>query len=873
MSALSARANSKMSALSARANSKMSALFTPLKLGSVTIPNRVGMSALTRNRATGTVPNDIMEKYYVQRAADGAGLIVSEGILITWQGTEWPEAPGIWDKFQITGWKKITDAVHAAGSKIYCQIFHPGRLSHPDAPQQVAAGVPVYGPSAIAARGGNFRYIPGSIGYVKPTEIPDPTVLIAQFKQAAVNAKEAGFDGYTAPTATSLTNSSIPLPTSAPTSGVEAPKNRAQIALEILKALVEVWGPDVALKLSLAGEYNDMGIPLQDTIDTFGYLLREADKLGLEYVAFVRYSAFLDPEFDGSNAPRRTTVIGTFAPFLPDTPVFVNCGVTPAEAEALVASGTAAGVFMDMNWITHPDVGRRIAAGKPLDNAPDYAHLYGAEGGDPSLGFTEQHQIIPMTIVILDLLGLIASALQLVDTVVTARGYIKDFLNAPKEQRAFFLEVQNLRPLLLELHRRFEGSDSVGTQHLGAPLGQLNTMLDGLAQRLSPAGLIGAYHRGSWPLWGKKEVQVERLKVIERFKSLISAWLGIDVWDATQQQKENHCAMLEAVKDAARDLEDHQDRKQRDEIIEWWSSVNFFTRQADIFIIREPGTGEWFLASAEFKAWTTGLGNILWCPGIPGAGKTVLASVVVDYLREALALSGNIGIAAIYLNHKEAEIQTPSNLLANLGEDIETQIVGRSDGMFLLAKLHIMSLTERHTVKAVREALKNMPSDLQNTYDEVMARINQQSDDDRKLALSALSWISNAKRFLRVPELREALAVEPGTTALDPDNLLDMDIVLSVCAGLIIVDQVDGIVRLIHYTTQRYLDRIQASHFPSAQTDITAACMTYLSFQTFLKTPHLVVPQSTKNLQNRFLCLIMPWNIAWFMLGESLKLN
>ncbi|KAJ6450123.1 NADH:flavin oxidoreductase/NADH oxidase [Mycena vitilis] len=92
----------------------MSTLFTPLKLGSTTIPNRIGMSALTRNPSTDTVPNEIMLKYYVQRAKGGAGLIVSEGILIT--------PPGIWDNAQVEGWKLITDAVHKEGSKIYAQV-------------------------------------------------------------------------------------------------------------------------------------------------------------------------------------------------------------------------------------------------------------------------------------------------------------------------------------------------------------------------------------------------------------------------------------------------------------------------------------------------------------------------------------------------------------------------------------------------------------------------------------------------------------------------------------------------------------------------------------------------------------------------------
>ncbi|KAJ6608627.1 hypothetical protein B0H10DRAFT_2178240 [Mycena sp. CBHHK59/15] len=347
----------------------MSGLFSPLKLGSITIQNRIGMSALTRNRSTATVPNEIMKKYYVQRAAGEAGLIVTEGTLITRQGSEWPQAPGIWDKSQVAEWRKITNAVHAEGSKIYCQVWHLGRVSHPDAPEQITAGVPVYGPSAISARGGKFRFLPGNPGYVTPTELPDPTVIIAQFKEAAINAKEAGFDGVELHGANGyIVHQFLDSTANERTDQWGgSPENRARFALEILKALIEVWGPDVSLKLSPAGGYNDMGMPLQETVD----------KLGLSYVTLVRYSPALDPEFDDVQ------------PFLAKTPLFVNCGVTPTEAEELVSSGKAAGVSMGLNWITHPDVTKRIKAGKPLDNVPDFAHLYGAVGVDPALGYVD----------------------------------------------------------------------------------------------------------------------------------------------------------------------------------------------------------------------------------------------------------------------------------------------------------------------------------------------------------------------------------------------------------------------------------------------------------------------------------------------------
>ncbi|KAJ7812640.1 flavoprotein NADH-dependent oxidoreductase [Mycena olivaceomarginata] len=369
----------------------MSVLFTSLRLGSTTISNRIGMSALTRNRSSGTVPNDLMLEYYVQRAKGGAGLIVSEGILITRQGTEWPAAPGIWDKSHIDGWKKITDAVHEAGGKMYAQLAHGGRANHPHAPEQIAAGVPVYAPSAISARGGKFRFIPGEPGYAVPTEIPDPTVLIAQFKQAALNAKEAGFDGVELHGANGyLVHQFLDSTSNRRTDKWGgSPENRARFAIETLKVLREVWGPDVGLKLSPTGGANDVGMPLDDTIATFGHLLREVDKLGLAYVALVRYNLLRDPEFDGEKRATPHDVVVTYRHFLTTTPIFVNGGVAPAEAELLFGSGSVAGVFFGVPWIAHPDLARRIQSGKALDNKVDLTHLYGAEGVDPALGYLD----------------------------------------------------------------------------------------------------------------------------------------------------------------------------------------------------------------------------------------------------------------------------------------------------------------------------------------------------------------------------------------------------------------------------------------------------------------------------------------------------
>ncbi|KAJ6540459.1 hypothetical protein B0H19DRAFT_1269038 [Mycena capillaripes] len=238
-----------------------------------------------------------------------------------------------------------------------------GRASHPDAPEQIATGAPVYAPSPIAARGGKFRFLPGSPGYIK---VADPTVLIAQFEQAAMNSKEAGFDGVELHGANgySFTSfSNLPL-TSGPTNRVGIPENRARFALETIKVLVEVWGPD-ALEISpapsgisLAGGDNDVGMPLRETVDTFGYLLRVVNKLRLS-----------------SSQAKKTQ------------------HHTRREAEELVESGKAAGVCFGASRITHPDLGGRITAGQALDNKLDVAHLYGAEGVDPALGYLDYKEV------------------------------------------------------------------------------------------------------------------------------------------------------------------------------------------------------------------------------------------------------------------------------------------------------------------------------------------------------------------------------------------------------------------------------------------------------------------------------------------------
>ncbi|KAK0435082.1 uncharacterized protein EV420DRAFT_1623659 [Desarmillaria tabescens] len=356
--------------------------FPALKVGPTTLRNRIFMSAMARNRSVPTnVPNSINAEYYRQRAAGGAGLIITEAVLIAQQGTEWQDAPGIWSQEQVNGWKKVTDAIHEEGGAIFAQVLLIGRVSHPDAPEQIASGLPVYAPSAISARGGKFRFLLGQPGYVTPAAIDDPQILLARWKQAAINAKQAGFDGVEIHGANGylihqFLDSTANHRTDQWGGSVE---NRARFPLEVVKIAVDVWGADrVGIKLNPAGGYNDVGY----TLDTFGYLISEIDKLGIAYVTLVRYAENLDPVIDGARRATKHDVIGTYAPLLknPATKVFANASFTGEEAARYVEDEKVDGVFFGIPWVANPDLGKRFEKGVALEGDIDFMTLYGHGG-------------------------------------------------------------------------------------------------------------------------------------------------------------------------------------------------------------------------------------------------------------------------------------------------------------------------------------------------------------------------------------------------------------------------------------------------------------------------------------------------------------
>ncbi|KAF2416552.1 hypothetical protein EJ08DRAFT_600422, partial [Tothia fuscella] len=177
----------------------------------------------------------------------------------------------------------------------------------------------------------------------------------------------------------------------------------------------------------------------------------------------------------------------------------------------------------------------------------------------------------------------------------------------------------------------------------------------------------------------------------------------------------------------------------------------------------------------------------------------------------------------------------------NLKQLIVSTLVERSQGMVVLAKLHIDALITKTSVKAIHNALETMPKKLDATYYLIMARIDEQNDDDAKLARRLLSWLTYSARPMTVAELQHALVVDLQTYSVDKDSLIDQEMMLSVCGGIVTVEESSSIIRLIHYTTQEYLERIRETRFPLARLDITLACLAYLrgrGFPTGVCTTH-----------------------------------
>jgi N-ethylmaleimide reductase len=342
-------------------------LFTPFKLGPLSLPNRIAMAPMTRNRAgEGQVPTELMATYYAQRAS--AGLIITEATQASLQGYGYPNTPGIHTDAQVAGWKRVTDAVHARGGRIFLQMWHVGRISHPV--MQPGGALPV-APSAIAAEGDLFT-IEGKKSFVTPRALETGELpgIVREFAEGARRAKDAGFDGVEVHGANGyLLDQFLRDGTNHRTDAYGGSvEKRARLLLEVTEAVAKVLGADrVGVRLSPTNPFNSMSD--SDPARTFGHAAGALDALGLAYLHVMAPVANPPP-----GAP-------DLLPLMRDRfrgPLMTNGGHTRDTANAVIEKRLADLVSFGALFLANPDLPERLAKGAPL-NAPNPAGFYGGD--------------------------------------------------------------------------------------------------------------------------------------------------------------------------------------------------------------------------------------------------------------------------------------------------------------------------------------------------------------------------------------------------------------------------------------------------------------------------------------------------------------
>ncbi|MFA6237994.1 MAG: alkene reductase [Bacteriovorax sp.] len=346
----------------------MSILFTPIKLGALTLPNRIIMAPLTRSRAnnTGRVPNDLMVEYYEQRAS--AGLIISEATCVHPMGVGYADTPGIWSEEQVEGWRKITKAVHAKGGRIFLQLWHVGRISDPI----FLNGATPVAPSAIKPSGFVSLLRPKR-EFVTPRalDISELPGIVEAYKTGAQNAMLSGFDGVEIHGANGyLLDQFLQDGTNKRNDKYGGSiENRARLLLEVTDAVISVWGADrVGVHLAPRGDSHD--ISDSSRTSTFGYVAAE---LGKRKIAFI-----FTREYQGADSisPLLKKLFGGV--------LIANEKFTKESAEKIIEGRDADAVSFGLLFIANPDLPRRFAENAPL-NQVNFETIY-AEG---ATGYTD----------------------------------------------------------------------------------------------------------------------------------------------------------------------------------------------------------------------------------------------------------------------------------------------------------------------------------------------------------------------------------------------------------------------------------------------------------------------------------------------------
>ena len=324
---------------------------TPIQFGELKLKNRVVMAPLTRSRATvDRVPTPMMAEYYAQRAS--AGLIISEATVISEEANGYEKTPGLFTDAQVEGWKLVTDAVHNKDGLIVAQLWHVGRVSHPDL---LNGETPVS--ASDVKQAGYVSLLRPKREYVvpRPLEISEIQAITEQYKQSAIRAKAAGFDGVELHAANGylidqFLQSSTNKRTDLYGGSVE---NRARFLLEVVDALIEVWGAGrVGVHLAPRGDEHDMGDANQK--ETFGYVL---EQLGQRKIAFFFTREYLAEDSISLDMKARSNGV----------PYIANMRLSREDALELLASGKAEAVSFGKAYIANPDLFERLVEDEPLN--------------------------------------------------------------------------------------------------------------------------------------------------------------------------------------------------------------------------------------------------------------------------------------------------------------------------------------------------------------------------------------------------------------------------------------------------------------------------------------------------------------------------
>jgi N-ethylmaleimide reductase len=357
-------------------DAQLSKLFSPIRIGAIDLSHRVVLAPLTRMRADvlGNVPNDLMATYYGQRASEG-GLMITEATFIAPTGNGGYASPGIFTDAQVTGWRKVVDAVHAKGAKILLQLWHVGRQSHVDLQPNGQAPI---APSAIQAEVRALLPSGPAIGSMpRAIELSEIPGLVDEYRKGAERAKAAGFDGVEVHAANGylidqFLQDNSNRRTDAYGGSVE---NRTRFLLEVVEAVTSVWGSDrVGVRIGPSNKFGGMGDSAPDV--TFPHVARALSRFSLAYLHVI------EPRVTGnvSDDAQQPVAAGRLRPLF-GGPVIAAGGFDSTGAKAILAESGADLVAFGRHFLANPDLPERLRHHLPLNPYDRRTFYYGGTKG------------------------------------------------------------------------------------------------------------------------------------------------------------------------------------------------------------------------------------------------------------------------------------------------------------------------------------------------------------------------------------------------------------------------------------------------------------------------------------------------------------